>query len=106
MVFTFSSENDLGHVDAVCEDFVPCEGHWWCRAVEKALRAGHTKLLMLESPTNPRMQICDIATLTKMAHQVGSSPFASCCAFITTAGQKTEGQEDVPLHLSMNALQS
>ena len=44
-----------------------------CRAVEKALVAGHTKLLMLESPTNPRMQICDIATLTQMAHQV-------CCA--------------------------
>lgn len=43
---------------------------WCCRAVEEALRAGHTKLLMLESPTNPRMQICDIATLTKMAHQV------------------------------------
>ena len=41
-----------------------------CRAVEKALVQGHTKLLMLESPTNPRMQICDIATLTRMAHQV------------------------------------
>lgn len=45
-------------------------GSGCCRAVEEALRAGHTKLLMLESPTNPRMQICDIATLTKMAHQV------------------------------------
>ncbi|KAL0024689.1 hypothetical protein WJX77_009297 [Trebouxia sp. C0004] len=42
------------------------------RAVEKALVAGHTKLLMLESPTNPRMQICDITTLTQMAHQVGA----------------------------------
>ncbi|DBA93011.1 TPA: hypothetical protein ACH3X2_003352 [Trebouxia sp. C0005] len=42
------------------------------RAVEKALVAGHTKLVMLESPTNPRMQICDIATLTQMAHQVGA----------------------------------
>ncbi|KAL0053543.1 hypothetical protein WJX82_007378 [Trebouxia sp. C0006] len=42
------------------------------RAVEKVLVAGHTKLLMLESPTNPRMQICDIATLTQMAHQVGA----------------------------------
>ena len=47
------------------------------RAVEAALRAEHTKLLMLESPTNPRMQICDIATLTKMAHQVGSDPTTS-----------------------------
>lgn len=46
--------------------------HWHgcCRAVANALRPGHTKVLMLESPTNPRMQICDIATLTKMAHQV------------------------------------
>lgn len=42
------------------------------RAVEKALVPGHTKLLMLESPTNPRMQICDIATLTRMAHQAGA----------------------------------
>jgi len=49
-----------------------------CRAVEKALVAGHTKLLMLESPTNPRMQICDIATLTQMAHQV-------CCASLSAS---------------------
>ena len=51
-----------------------------CRAVEKALVAGHTKLLMLESPTNPRMQICDIVTLTQMAHQVCSASLHPCCA--------------------------
>jgi len=51
-----------------------------CRAVEKALVAGHTKLLMLESPTNPRMQICDIATLTQMAHQVCCASLCACCA--------------------------
>lgn len=53
-----------------------------CRAVEKALVAGHTKLLMLESPTNPRMQICDIATLTHMAHQVCSASLYPCCALL------------------------
>ena len=41
-----------------------------CRAVEAALVPGHTRLLMLESPTNPRMQICDIQTLTQLAHKV------------------------------------
>ena len=53
-----------------------------CRAVEKALVAGHTKLLMLESPTNPRMQICDIATLTQMAHQVCSASLYRCYALL------------------------
>ena len=53
-----------------------------CRAVEKALVAGHTKLLMLESPTNPRMQICDIATLTQMAHQVCCASLYACCVLL------------------------
>jgi len=30
-----------------------------CRALIKALRPGKTKLVMLESPTNPRMQVRD-----------------------------------------------
>lgn len=46
------------------------KGCWLCRAVEAALVPGHTRLLMLESPTNPRMQICDIQTLTQLAHKV------------------------------------
>lgn len=53
-----------------------------CRAVEKALVAGHTKLVMLESPTNPRMQICDIATLTQMAHQVCCTALYACCVLL------------------------
>ncbi len=88
-----------------------------CRAVEKALVAGHTKLLMLESPTNPRMQICDIATLTQMAHQVGcaslsasyallvpcfclaclSSLFRAQLADIVAALRGNEGSQDVQL---------
>lgn len=40
------------------------------RAFRGALIPGHTKLVMLESPTNPRMQICDIAALTAIAHEV------------------------------------
>ena len=33
---------------------------------------GRTKLLMLESPTNPRMQVCDIAPLCAAAHEAGA----------------------------------
>lgn len=46
---------------------------WWrCRAVKQALRPGATKLLMLESPTNPRMQVCDLRALTRAAHEAGA----------------------------------
>ena len=38
-----------------------------------ALEHGRTRLLMLESPTNPRMQICDIAMLSRIAHEVPST---------------------------------
>jgi cystathionine beta-lyase len=41
-------------------------------AVRKAIIPGKTKMLMLETPTNPRMQICDIAELTKLAHEAGA----------------------------------
>lgn len=39
--------------------------------MKEALRPGRTKLVMLESPTNPRMQICDIAAISKLAHDAG-----------------------------------
>jgi cystathionine beta-lyase len=42
--------------------------------VRAALIPGRTKLLMLESPTNPRMQVCDIAALSALAHEVRKSP--------------------------------
>ncbi len=48
--------------------------HAGCRAVRAALIPGRTKLLMLESPTNPRMQVCDIAALSALAHEVRKSP--------------------------------
>ncbi|KAK9824852.1 hypothetical protein WJX81_008225 [Elliptochloris bilobata] len=41
-------------------------------ATRAALVPGRTKLLMLESPTNPRMQICDIAALSRVAHEAGA----------------------------------
>ena len=45
-----------------------------------ALEHGRTRLLMLESPTNPRMQICDIATLSRIAHEVPSpEPIITKC---------------------------
>ena len=40
------------------------------RAFKKALRPGETRLVMLESPTNPRMQICDIRALVDISHEV------------------------------------
>ena len=41
-----------------------------CRAVRAAVQPGKTTLVMLESPTNPRMGICDIKALCKIARQV------------------------------------
>lgn len=41
-------------------------------AVRNAIIPGKTKMLMLETPTNPRMQICDIAQLSKIAHDAGA----------------------------------
>ena len=41
-------------------------------AVKAALIPGKTKLLMLESPTNPRMQIADLRALCAAAHAVGA----------------------------------
>lgn len=46
-----------------------------CRGLRQAIIPGKTKLVMLESPTNPRMQICDIAALTAIAHEVSPQPF-------------------------------
>ncbi|KAG7669346.1 hypothetical protein Ndes2526B_g05652 [Nannochloris sp. 'desiccata'] len=41
-------------------------------AVRSAIIPGKTKMLMLETPTNPRMQICDIAKLSQIAHDAGA----------------------------------
>lgn len=41
-------------------------------AVAKAIIPGKTKLVMLESPTNPRMQVCDIKRICEMAKDVGA----------------------------------
>lgn len=42
-----------------------------CRATRRAIIPGKTKLVIVESPTNPRMQICDIAAIAAMAKQAG-----------------------------------
>lgn len=42
------------------------------RAVMAAIQPGKTRLVMLESPTNPRMQICDIKAICAMAHESGA----------------------------------
>ena len=42
------------------------------RAVRGAIQPGRTKLVMLESPTNPRMTICDIRAIADMAHAAGA----------------------------------
>lgn len=41
-------------------------------AVRGAIIPGKTKLVMLESPTNPRMSICDIKAVCAMAHEAGA----------------------------------
>ncbi|PRW56037.1 cystathionine beta-lyase [Chlorella sorokiniana] len=41
-------------------------------AVRGAIVPGRTRLVMLESPTNPRMQICDIQAICEMAHAAGA----------------------------------
>ncbi|KAL4857989.1 Cystathionine beta-lyase [Chlorella vulgaris] len=41
-------------------------------AVKAAIIPGKTKLVMLESPTNPRMQICDIRAICTMAREAGA----------------------------------
>ena len=44
-----------------------------------------TTLVMLESPTNPRMQICDIAALCAVAHQARLSVWAGSQAWCGSA---------------------
>lgn len=41
-------------------------------AVKSAIVPGKTKLIMIESPTNPRMQICDIKAISTIAKEVGA----------------------------------
>ncbi|MEW5307781.1 MAG: hypothetical protein WDW36_010157 [Sanguina aurantia] len=41
-------------------------------AVRAAMIPGRTALLMVESPTNPRMQVCDIRALAGLAHEFGA----------------------------------
>lgn len=41
-------------------------------AVEKAINGGPTTMVMLESPTNPRLQITDIKSISDMAHKKGA----------------------------------
>ena len=41
------------------------------RAVEKAIIPGETKLLWLETPSNPMMKISDIAELAEIGHRAG-----------------------------------
>ncbi len=40
-------------------------------AVRKAIRPGRTKLVWVETPTNPLLGIADIAALAEVAHQAG-----------------------------------
>lgn len=40
--------------------------------VEECLKSEKIRLVMLESPTNPRMQVCDIRAICQMAHKAGA----------------------------------
>ena len=41
-------------------------------AVERACGSGDVKLVLVESPTNPRMEICDIKAIADVAHAAGA----------------------------------
>ena len=41
-------------------------------AVEAALQPGRTKLVWLETPSNPLWEVCDIAAIARAAHAVGA----------------------------------
>ena len=41
-------------------------------AVEAALAPGRTKLVWLETPSNPLWEVCDIAAIAKLAHAAGA----------------------------------
>ena len=56
---------------AVLCSALPCRAVL-CREVRAGILPGKTKLVMVESPTNPRMQICDIVAICKMAHDAGA----------------------------------
>ena len=40
--------------------------------VEACLKSEKIRLVMLESPTNPRLQVCDIRAICEMAHKAGA----------------------------------
>jgi len=53
-------------------------------AVEAALRPGTTKMLWVETPTNPLLKVVDIAKMSELAHSVGArcivdNTFATPC---------------------------
>ena len=40
--------------------------------MEAGIVPGRTKLVLVESPTNPRMQVCDIRAIADIAHAAGA----------------------------------
>ncbi len=52
------------------EGFVPQCVIVWCREVEAAFIPGRTRLLMLETPTNPKLDVCDIRGCCAIARKV------------------------------------
>ncbi|KAJ9512528.1 hypothetical protein QJQ45_018970 [Haematococcus lacustris] len=68
-------------------------------AVRRAVVPGRTKLIMVESPTNPRMQICDIAALAALAHSVG----ALCCVDNSIMAPVGQRPLDLGAHISMTS---
>ena len=78
-----------------------CRG---CRAFKEALKPGETRLVMLESPTNPRMQICDIRTLARISHEVSQSSTVACGKFTSTSHALCSRSRSCIAMLTMGAL--
>jgi cystathionine gamma-synthase len=92
------------HVRVVYESYLP---NWGIQAsvvdtqspeaVEHAIRP-NTKLLWLETPSNPRLQIADIAALSRIAHEAGTLVLVDNTVATPVFQRPLECGADVVLH--------
>lgn len=67
-------------------------------ALEKAVRAGHTKIVWIESPTNPNWDIIDVAEAAEIAHAAGAILAADCTASPPSTMQALTLGADIVFH--------
>ena len=67
-------------------------------ALEAALRPGRTKLLWIESPTNPTWDVIDIAAAAEAAHAAGARLAVDCTVAPPCTSRALELGADVAFH--------